>query len=216
MNKKIFTPLAILIILLVIAAIIGVTLWICSEKEKVLPQDETADWNTYRNEEHGFEFQYPPTWEPRKDGHYPFIQLVQIKEGEVISIVGGISIINKQTSSPMESPYAEMFTSTSRCPDPAGSRNLSSPSQYEEYVYCLTGDEIEISTGTWKGAVQCSASWWATGGDFNTCPHQFWIDTKYFFFVVHFNFFQPIEKNSAEMVLFETFLKGFLFFVPSD
>jgi len=60
MNKKIFTPLAILIILLVIAAIIGVTLWIYSEKEKVLPQDETADWETYKNEEYGFEVKYPP------------------------------------------------------------------------------------------------------------------------------------------------------------
>ena len=47
MNKKIPTPLAILIILLVIAVIIGVALWICPEKEAVLLQDEIVSLETY-------------------------------------------------------------------------------------------------------------------------------------------------------------------------
>jgi len=62
MNKKIPTPLAILIILLVIAVIIGVALWLCPEKETVLPQDETAGWQTYQNEEGGYLFKYPKEW----------------------------------------------------------------------------------------------------------------------------------------------------------
>ncbi|MFH1894607.1 MAG: hypothetical protein ABH813_01765 [Patescibacteria group bacterium] len=40
MNKKIPTPLVILIILLVIAAIIGVTLWLCREKKTAYLQNE--------------------------------------------------------------------------------------------------------------------------------------------------------------------------------
>lgn len=60
MNKKIPTPLVILIILLVITAIIGIALWFCPEKEAVLPQDETADWQTYRSDKYGFEVKYSP------------------------------------------------------------------------------------------------------------------------------------------------------------
>jgi len=121
MNKKISTPLGILIILLVIAIIIGISLWFCPEKETtpqqkttdwkncsvdsdcvvfgedgdcncgcfnknytdwqpegacfctaptfckcidgkcegLFKEDETADWQTYRNEEYGFEVEYP-------------------------------------------------------------------------------------------------------------------------------------------------------------
>jgi len=46
MNKKIPTPLGILIILLVIAVIVGVVLWLCPEKETALPQNKTTDWKT--------------------------------------------------------------------------------------------------------------------------------------------------------------------------
>ncbi|TSC71799.1 MAG: Uncharacterized protein G01um101470_499, partial [Parcubacteria group bacterium Gr01-1014_70] len=28
----------------------------------VIAQDETSDWNTYRNEKYGFEFKYPRDW----------------------------------------------------------------------------------------------------------------------------------------------------------
>ena len=60
MNKTIPTPLAILIILLVIAAIIGVTLWICPEKEIMPPQDETANWKTYTYK--NTYLKYPQDW----------------------------------------------------------------------------------------------------------------------------------------------------------
>ena len=89
MNKKIPTPLAILIIFLVIAVIIGISLWLCPKEEtenvactqeaKICPDgsavgrtgpncefaecpvvtDETAGWQTYRNEEYGVEIKYP-------------------------------------------------------------------------------------------------------------------------------------------------------------
>jgi len=62
MNKKIPAPLAILIILLVIVAIICLVLWLCPKKETVLPQDKTADWQTYQNEEGGYLFKYPKEW----------------------------------------------------------------------------------------------------------------------------------------------------------
>lgn len=60
MNKNIPTPLAILIILLVIAIIVGISLWLCSEKETVSPQDETADWQTYSG--NYFSFKHPYDW----------------------------------------------------------------------------------------------------------------------------------------------------------
>jgi len=62
MNKKIPAPLAILIILLVIVAIICLAFWLCPKKETVLLQDETADWQTYKTEEGGYLFKYPKEW----------------------------------------------------------------------------------------------------------------------------------------------------------
>lgn len=65
-----------IIIILIIAAIVGLGgFWIWKyfgQLEKVSPQpsaeigqpeDETADWKIYRNEEYGFEIKYPLTWQ---------------------------------------------------------------------------------------------------------------------------------------------------------
>jgi len=51
MNKKIPIPLAILIILFVMAIIIGVVLWLCPEKETVPPKDETTNLILFEKEE---------------------------------------------------------------------------------------------------------------------------------------------------------------------
>lgn len=45
MNKKIPAPLAILIIVLVIA-VISMALWLCLKKELILPQGESVNWKT--------------------------------------------------------------------------------------------------------------------------------------------------------------------------
>jgi len=227
-----------LIILLVtlVAISVGVSIFSISTKQPSLTQQTTpspspipltptpiptttqfSDWKTYRSVKYGFEFQYPTTWKVDEDAYFPFIQLQGVKNGEITAIVGGITIISKPISSTTNSPYEKMFVSNSRCPVVAGNRDLSSDSQAEAYVYCLTGKEIQTSTGTWKGAVECSASeWYGMKIDPNSCPHEFWIDTKDFFYVVHFNFFEPIKDGGDEAIFFDKFLKGFSFFTSSN
>ncbi|MEK7191411.1 MAG: hypothetical protein AAB153_03855 [Pseudomonadota bacterium] len=175
------------------------------------PPEITDNWKTYRSEEYGFEFRYPADWKVVKDYSVPARGFVQLQQSG--SIAGGINIIRKPISSSINSPYEKMLASTARCPDVAGSRNLSSESQYEEYVYCLTGKEIPTSFGTWKGTVECSASaWYGMKVDPETCPHEFWIDTEKFFYVVHFNLFEPIKAGGKESAFFDKLLKGFSFF----
>lgn len=191
-----------------------------NKQSEVLPKKEqnsavTPALKIYRNKQFGFEFQYPANWNVNEDSR--FVQLQEVENEKVVGIVGGISIIKKPINSPIDYPYAEMFVSNSRCPIAAGSRNLSSQSQYEEYVYCLTGKEVQNSAGIWKEAVECSTSAWYGGKlDPLFCPHQFWIDTKDFFYVVHFNFFEPIKDNSNEAIFFERLLKSFSFFSNSE
>ncbi|MFA6973139.1 MAG: PsbP-related protein [Parcubacteria group bacterium] len=76
MNKKIATEFAFGIII-IIAIIVGGAVWLSGNQKAEAPTsnvkttqpapqpaatDETADWQTYRNEKYGFEFQYPRGW----------------------------------------------------------------------------------------------------------------------------------------------------------
>ena len=67
LNKKFFTQIGILIIVLIIfivgIGILAFKYWQTLEKETktfvVETQDEIADWKTYRNEKYNVEFNYP-------------------------------------------------------------------------------------------------------------------------------------------------------------
>ncbi|MEK7516963.1 MAG: hypothetical protein AAB583_00280, partial [Patescibacteria group bacterium] len=170
--------------------------------------DETANWKTYKSEKYKFEFKYPDHWRGYEDSSIPFVQLQQIKNGEVESIAGGITIIEKAKPDNYYSTYLKMYAATSKCPTVAGEIGLSDTTN----VYCLTEKELQINDGVWKEAVVCSASvFYGLKEDPETCPHQFWISTKNFFYIVHFNFFEPIIENSEEETFFDQILSTFRF-----
>jgi hypothetical protein len=72
LNKGISTSLAFTIIIVLVALVCGGILtyqyyWLPKEAVKKseieTPKDETTNWQTYRNEEYGFEMKYPVDWE---------------------------------------------------------------------------------------------------------------------------------------------------------
>ncbi len=62
----------VLILIIVLAVIAGGVLawqyWPEGVEEEEQPADETVDWQTYRNEEYGFEMKYPEDWTVEENG----------------------------------------------------------------------------------------------------------------------------------------------------
>jgi len=109
MNKKISTPIAIGIITILVIIVGGFALWqraeITKEENMPLPEiqipekkeikDETAGlvpsevegWQTYRNEEYGFEVKYPEEWivikEEKNDYPIFYVLFGEKKESEI-------------------------------------------------------------------------------------------------------------------------------------
>jgi len=63
---------------------------------KFIEKNETANWKTYRNEEHGFEFNYFPEWRiwTNKQGH-----LISIDNSEILSGDAEMSLEIRETAS---------------------------------------------------------------------------------------------------------------------
>ena len=68
-----------LLIVVILAAIVGGGVLWCASKQEVLltefpeikiPEGETADWKTYRNEQYSYEIKYPKDWEVDFSGSY--------------------------------------------------------------------------------------------------------------------------------------------------
>lgn len=164
--------------------------------------DSETPWIAFKSAQYNFNLRYPSNWTLTEDPYEPFIQLE--KDG---ALIGGINSYSKPITDPSEAKYQEMYTSTSHCPTIAGTRDLSNSSQSVGYIYCLTGQEIVTSIGTWKGAVACSPEhWYEPGFDPNTCTHEFWLDTPKAFAVAYFNLFERIHPGSETEKFFETFL----------
>ena len=162
-----------------------------------------SGWQTYINEEYKFEFQYPAHWNVDANPQVSFVQLQEVKDGQVTGIVGGITIIDKTASS-----YTKMLTSETLCPTEAGRIDLPDTVN----VYCLTGKDIQTNYGLWKGVLECSSVQFdGLKENPETCPHQFWNDSKDFFYLVHFNFFEPIIEGGEEEKLFNQVLSTFQF-----
>lgn len=180
--------------------------WQYASSPSPIPSPEP--WTQYRNERYRFSFQHPNNWRVDERGAASFVQLQSMNNGIVDSIVGGISIIDKTWPTAHDARYLTMYTASSTCPTVAGETSGGGTTN----VYCLTGKELPTANGVWKGAVECSAtSFYGLKEDPQTCPHQFWIDTKDFFYIVHLNFFEPIREQSEEEALFDRLLSGFSF-----
>jgi hypothetical protein len=97
-NKGISAPIGILIVLVLAILVGGMSIWQWQEikKEEVkmfeiklpgkITKVEIADWKTYRNEEYGFELNYPKDWEvqimkpPKEAGWNPYPIIKPLKQ----------------------------------------------------------------------------------------------------------------------------------------
>lgn len=167
------TNIKYLLIVFILAAVIGggVLWWshfepipICGTP--LLPkEDETADWETYRNEEYGFEFLYPLDWQFIEDFSGSFIggpvsgivpkfqyspiniQLEKVLEEAYVRehypewpvdfVPGGSCTIQIITSIDIDENFNQAFGEA--CQDPVTTRTRNIIVGEEEAIYCIFG-----------------------------------------------------------------------------
>ena len=106
MSQKGFSKVFIIIILAAIIAFAGVLVYQRNQppQEQAQPADETADWQTYRNEEYGFEVKYPNGCEFYEEGggvvfmdrsKELMITLAVTSKSEIADIFGDFSTITE-------------------------------------------------------------------------------------------------------------------------
>ncbi len=112
LNKGISAPIAIIIIVVCALLVGGIVIWqyygMPKEEEEVsgekLPEDETADWKTYRNEEYGYELKYYKDWtyKDKEGGPYTYF-FPEVYEGvQLAAIQAQVFIWNENLNQPKE------------------------------------------------------------------------------------------------------------------
>lgn len=188
--------------------------------EKSSTSNNTINWVTYRNNQYGFTFKYPAKkWAIIEDpSASSSIQLASINDsGKVTNIIGIISMINKSEFSSTTLSREQILNSSTRCPTIAS--YIKADYSYRgvketRYIYCLTGKDVQISDGAWRGVMEC-APWgiYNRGMDVDItdsgCMSELWINTKNVLYVLSVN--NLFRFDSTQAIVLNDFLATWSF-----